>query len=481
MARGPDLTDTIVAPATARERGYPRAIVRISGKDTADLLKKTFSADDGRPLESHSNPVHLKGMVRIAEPDCEVHAQVLFWPGNRSYTRQASAEIHLPGSLPLVDSLMDELVINGARLAEPGEFTLRAFLSGRMDLTEAEAVLGVINAVDQRNLDVALNQLSGGIAQPLAHARENLITTLAHLEAGLDFVEEDIEFVTPQQVVAMIDGCLETLENLEAQIRGRQQLEQGFRVVLYGLPNSGKSSLFNRLIQSRTNPTEHATAGPSIVSNVSGTTRDFNSARVLVAGHEVTLIDTAGVDEPQGEQRFQASDSPLDHAQEKSQEVVQQADVVLFCIDSSRPIQSWESSVLEKGDFREVFVCLTKSDLQQEPTLDPGPDELSGRFPVVSCSSETGEGLDELIRALETRILDNRTETVSGTAVRCRQSIMDAIQALNQARELVENLSGDELVASELRLALNAIGLITGAVYTDDILDVVFGQFCIGK
>ena len=266
--------DTIAAIASPTGSGR-RGIVRISGPEVAKIVAASFQFDDnGSPqnLTDIKRAARLTGSIKLSHD--LLPCTLLFWPDERSYTRQPSAEIHTFGSTPLLEMTLQRLCEHGARLAEPGEFTLRAFLSGRMDLTQAEAVLAVIDAESGKKLSIALDQLSGGLAGPLAETKLKLMNVLAELEAGLDFVEEDIEFIASDQIVAALSDGLKHLETIEQQISQRDDDDQSFKVAFFGLPNAGKSSLFNALIGSEN----------AIVTDQAGTTTDFVTADAKLRG-----------------------------------------------------------------------------------------------------------------------------------------------------------------------------------------------------
>ncbi|MBI1901494.1 MAG: 50S ribosome-binding GTPase, partial [Planctomycetia bacterium] len=260
------LDDTIAAIATAPGPGA-RGIVRVSGPGTVACLAD-FSADDGRTLESAKVATAVAGHFRLPGLHSPLPAEVYLWPNERSYTRQPLAEVHTIGSQPLLAMLLRAVCRRGARTAEPGEFTLRAFLSGRIDLAQAEAVLGVIEAEDAEELRVALDQLAGGVTGALVQLREQLLDLLAHLEAGLDFVEEDIAFITREELTGQLAAAQATVEKAAAQMAKRSIAVERVRIVLAGWPNVGKSSLFNAL----------AGREAAIVSPQAGTTRDYLTA-----------------------------------------------------------------------------------------------------------------------------------------------------------------------------------------------------------
>jgi tRNA modification GTPase len=380
-----------------------------------------------------------------------VPARAYLWPTTRSYTRQPSAELHLPSSPPILEAALAAVCAAGARLARPGEFTLRAFLAGRLDLTQAEAVLGVIDAGSRQELAAALSQLAGGLARPLSQLREALLDLLAHLEAGLDFVEEDIEFITPAELTAQLDSALAQVETIARQLAGRGEAGQLPKVVLAGPPNAGKSSLLNAL----------AGAEAAIVSPKAGTTRDFVARRVQIGDRECLLIDTAGLAEG-------APDGELGHlAAEAASEQRREADLVLFCREALKP----EAPSCSEAFQPEALAVWTKCDL-----LSPGDSPPPGGLPT---SSRTGQGLAELRSAIGARLA--RGTAVASTAVRCRESLRLAEAALARASAAASSGGGQELVAVEVRLALEELGQVVGAVYTEDLLDRVFSRFCIGK
>lgn len=452
MAQMTDIDQTIAAIASPAGDAV-RGIVRISGPETMAILSRLMPDVAWQKLERH-RLVHGK-LAPETLPD--IAAMVLFWPDHRSYTRQPSAEIHVPGSRPLLDWIMDLVCAAGARLARPGEFTMRAFLAGRIDLTQAEAILGLIDATEESQLQVALRQLAGGLATPLDQLRDALVHVLAELEAGLDFVEEDIEFISSQELVARLSQVQSRITQIHRQVADRGLADDEAVVLLEGMPNAGKSSLFNALA-----------GGQAIVSNVPGTTRDYVQANLEWDGVSMRLIDTAGWDD--------AEDELTQKVRRATEEVWGRADLRILCLDATREDFSAREIELLKSNEPGLLVAWTKTDLR--------PPEMPTVAPSVATSSVTGKGLDQL-RAMVLGMLahDSKREmpVLLATAVRARTSLARAAEHVREAIGLASAQGGDELVAAELRLALAELGTVVGTVYTDDILDVVFGQFCIGK
>lgn len=392
----------------------------------------------------------------------EIDVALFVWPDSRSYTGQPSVEIHTLGNVVLLQSIQAKLIQCGALLAEPGEFTLRAFLAGRLDLTQCEAVLGVIHAANSRSLNVALSQLAGGLSEPLSHLRTSMVTLLADIEAGLDFVDEDIEFISPLNVQSRLSEAKNVIDHLKNQMESRaaQSVEQ--QVVVVGPPNAGKSSLVNALAKKQI----------SIVSAQPGTTRDYVRFRVDWDGVIVDIVDTAGIEETD-------QDTPRGMAQGFTITQISQADLVLCClaVDDLNAVE-WSCDPVDQAQLP-VWLVRTKCDLVSTHQF------LSGRFDrefVVSMhQSASVEQLVRELRAWAVERRENFTQVVPLTAARCQASLMHAGLAISNALDASVQTLGDEIVAGEIRLALEEIGMVAGTVYTDDILDALFSRFCIGK
>ncbi|MDD3587362.1 MAG: 50S ribosome-binding GTPase, partial [Thermoguttaceae bacterium] len=374
----------------------------------------------------------------------------------------------------------------GARQALPGEFTLRAFLHGRVDLTQAEAVLGVIDATEGKSLDVALQQLAGGMTRPLAQLRTDLLELLADLEAGFDFSEEDIVFVSREEIAIRARRALDQVVSLLTRVSQRHESSISHRVVLLGEPNAGKSSLYNRIMEhvadrnaSKTIP--HHTA---LVSDVRGTTRDYLETFIRYAGTSILLTDTPGLERIKPGERFS-----LDTKSQESTAIASaDADLVLFCADVCRMGRDFptcqEKQFLDR--HADAILVLTKCDqfrsaLDREPQAD-GAYSSDGAN-VLRTSAATGEGINSLLETIQERLRGNYLpcEAVVSTAVRCRGVLEDARAALESVCLLCQEEGDEAVIASELRIALEKIGLVTGEVHTDDILENIFSRFCVGK
>jgi tRNA modification GTPase len=440
----PHPDDTIVALSSPPGPGL-RGIVRLSGPDAVQIVSRVFSP--AGPFDP-SRRAAVSGSVRLPGLAAGLPADLYLWPPPRTYTGQPLAELHTVSSPPLLELLIAELLNAGARAAGPGEFTLRAFLAGKCDLPRAEAVLGVIEASDRAELSLALAQLAGGVTRPLDGLRDDLLNLLADVEAGLDFTEEDITFIDRRDLLLRLGKGLAQLTNLRKQLEGRALGGPAFRAVLVGHPNAGKSSLFNSLA-----------GGPAaLVSPQPGTTRDYLVKRLDLAGVSVELIDTAGWGE--------TADAIEGQAQELGRGQARRADLLLVCVEAGRWTDETEREWL--GRLEAVGVA-TKCD-RGEPA--------AGLLPTCAA---TGDGLDELRALLADRARSQKQPALAPSLSRCRHHVDAALDHLRKAHNAVVFEDPPEIVALEMRGALDAVGSMVGAVYTDDLLDRIFSRFCIGK
>ncbi len=436
----PDPMDTIVALASARG-GAARAIVRMSGRNAATIVTSLcpeFEKDQARPS------CLIRDKLCLPDFHAPISVDVYWFPAPRTYTGQDVVELHLISSLPIVDAVIAQCLNAGARAAEPGEFTMRAFLAGKLDLTRAEAVLGVIEAADQNDLRHALKQLAGGIAQPLCALRDDLLDLLADIEAGLDFADEDIRFVQSNELFKRLGNALAQLTLLKRQLQQRAQGQRPFRAVLAGPPNAGKSSLFNALIGK----------DAALVSSEPGTTRDYLEAVLDVDGATIALVDTAGVGV--------AADNIDTTAQRLGKEQSTDADLVLWCTPSDAVETDFPSTP------RTLHIA-TKA------------DRALGRTDLLATSAHTGTGLAELRQRLADEVRRAGHAALATSLSRCSHHVNECIQHLQHAHSMAIHEDQPELLALETRLAIDELGAMVGAVYTDDLLGRIFSRFCIGK
>jgi tRNA modification GTPase len=440
-----DIQDTIVALASA-PGGGARSIIRVTGPEAIQIVGVCF-----RPaLDDTTRRKRQGGSFAVEQLSADLPADAYVWPGARSYTGQPLVEIHTLGAPPLVEAVVSELLARGCRPARPGEFTLRAFLLGKIDLTRAEAVNAVIGAGSRDELQQALAQVAGGLSAPLEALRDDLLNLLADVEAGLDFADEDIAFVRSDELLHRIGAALARVTNLQRQLGERSLANEAYRVLLVGPANAGKSSLFNAL-----------TGSNALVSDEPGTTRDYLARQVRWDGLAIELIDTAGWKE--------AAHSIEEIAARLARDQHRTADLALVCRESGTSEMGMDCWRGLEGSASERIRVATK--------CDRGPAEKCD----VATSAHANTGLETLRRMIAERARAKRPNGVAPSVSRCQNHIDRLLGNLRQAHAAVLFEDAPEIVAAELRAALDEIGEMVGSVYTDDLLDRIFSRFCIGK
>jgi tRNA modification GTPase len=400
---------------------------------------------------------------------------VTYFSRPHSYTTDDIVEISAHGSPVVLHHIVELALSQGARLAEPGEFTMRAFLNGRFDLTQAEAVRDLVDSQTLFQAKVAAQQLQGAVSKRLKPIKQHLVELIALLEAGIDFAEDDVSITSDATILSHIAEVRAPLDQLAASFHYGKVVHQGLTLAIVGRPNVGKSSLFNRLVERER----------AIVTAQPGTTRDLVSETVALGGIPVQLVDTAGI--------RRALDEAESMGIQKSMEALAEADLVLVVLDASQPVSVEDRGLLAQVQSRAAIVVQNKSDLA--PTSGessgrdgrlPGPSRAKpGSLPVPSIptSALTGEG----IPALRTQILQHitgsaaPTESTFLTNVRQHKLVTDSLTALDAATKAVVNRVPHEMLLLDLYNALRPLDEITGATTTDDILNLIFGTFCIGK
>lgn len=484
---GLDLDGTMVAVSSGIAPAR-RGIVRLSGASTRMILSKLLAPANSQQQAAKQALLDAPHAccdflpARIGLGDRTLKLWCYYWPNARSFTGEPCAELHVLGSLPIIESLVESVCALGARPADRGEFTLRSFLAGKIDLTQAEAVLGVIEADSDDELAQALGQLSGNLSGPVRSLRDSLLELTAHVEAGLDFVEEDIEFIASEDLHQQLGDIGTKLAEIIQQLRSRGSRTRTPQVILVGAPNAGKSSLFNAL----------AGKPRVIVSPHAGTTRDAVSQRISCGGLEIELVDTAGIEELHDQ-------TPRCLAQQALKQRVGQADLIVFCVDLSLlPDVEWLRAHLEnlRQNLTPLLMVATKRDLvsrggglKTQLAIDAlqvdalEPLGIDGSVQAVSVHDATS------LESLRLRIAQTISESTAGmhteamhrTMVRCSSRLAGAVEAIDRATALIHEPYGEELVAAELRLAIEDMSSVIGEVHTEDILGEIFSRFCIGK
>jgi len=458
------LDDTIVAIATPPGRGGI-GVVRLSGSEARNIaLHMLRLAHDLEPGCAHSGE-----LIDPATGERIDEVVATFFAKPHSYTTDDVVEISCHGSPVVLRHVIEMALAGGARLAEPGEFTMRAFLNGRIDLTQAEAVRDLIDSQTLYQAQVAVRQLDGALSHRLQPIKQSLVELIATMEAGVDFAEDDVSIVSDEQILARIAAVREPLEALLSTFAYGKVVHEGLTLAIVGRPNVGKSSLFNRLVERER----------AIVTATPGTTRDLVSETVAIGGIPVRLVDTAGI--------RTASDEAESIGVRKSLEALADADVVLVVRDASRgdadPLtadeQLQDEELLELVSNRLAIMVWNKIDVAAGAHFG-----ANGTMPVAAASALTGTGIDELRSAILNLIGgDGGTQQESGflTNVRQKQLVADSLAALDRAGGAVPLRVPHEMILLDLYSALRPLDEITGATTADDILNLIFSSFCIGK
>jgi tRNA modification GTPase len=453
-------SDTITAPATPYGEGGV-GIVRVSGPDSESLLAKYFrpSSTTERFLSHYF--YHGYFISEQQEPLDEVMAVLMRKP--RSYTRENVVEIHCHGGYLSVQRILDTFISGGARLADPGEFTLRAFLNGRIDLTEAEAVVDIIRARSDRAARNALSHMRGELSSALSQVRSRLVDLLVLIEAYLDFPEEEV--TTPHQLDLEkgVQAAEKVIAGLLDTFNFGRVLKEGLAVLLLGRPNVGKSSLLNLLLGENR----------AIVAELPGTTRDTIEENLTLSGFPLKLIDTAGVRE---------SLDPVEaEGVKRTQEKLRSTDLVLFLIDGSQPLGHEDLKALELTTQNKTILVINKQDLGFVAL-----PEVFNQIPAVHISAKTGAGLVELKNRIVEQFASTRNhgdvdESVILSSQRHRDSLLQSLKSLGQFKEGLEASLPMECLATDLRDAILFLGQVTGETLSEEVLKQIFSQFCIGK
>lgn len=447
-------TDTIVAISTPPGRGGI-GVVRLSGSRARAIAEGMVRLV--RPLEA--GRARFGHMIDAVTSETLDEIVATFFASPHSYTSEDVVEIAMHGSPVLLRYALERAVETGARLAEPGEFTERAFLSGRLDLTQAEAVRDLIDASTLHQARVAAQQLGGALSRRVAPVKQRLIALIAGLEAGVDFAEDDIDTMPTEEITSRLDEIEAPLRELERGFGYGRVLHDGLRLAIVGRPNVGKSSLFNRLVERER----------AIVTSTPGTTRDLVTERVSLEGIPLELIDTAGLRE--------AIDEAETIGITKSREAMADADLVLMVVDGAAAPDPEDEKTMAAIADRSILIAANK--------LDLGAAKLpfEGSAPVVRTSAVTGEGIEELRQAILQAAIHGAPpqETALVTNLRQRHAVSESLASLHQAKEAARASLPHEVLLVDLYNTLGALDRLTGATTAEDILRLIFSSFCIGK
>lgn len=454
------IQDTIAAISTPHGMGGI-GIVRVSGSQAHRIGKQLFRFHRGTDFTSHF--LHYGTIMDPSTGNLLDEAMAVLMKAPSSYTCEDVLELHCHGGLVVVETVLATVLQSGARLAEAGEFTRRAFLNGRIDLLKAEAVMDVISSRSEASLSLAMRQQEGALSRRIIDLRELLLHAAALVEAYIDFPEEDLGATDLTAISANIAAANDIVVQLLQNYDEGRIVRDGIAVLIVGKPNAGKSSLLNALLGEER----------AIVTHIAGTTRDIIEETTNVGGLAIRLLDTAGI---------RATDDLVEQQGiGRAMDCIPLADLVLFVLDRSRCIDSEDSLILEALEGKKVLLVANKTDLADQLYLT---DEWQ-QLPCFPVSTKTGAGIDELKRALRAAfvrdgVLDSR-EFVAISRARHRDALVSAQTLLSRCLAGIALHTELETLSIDLREALSVVGTVTGETTSDDILDLIFSSFCIGK
>jgi len=455
-------SDTIAAISTPLGEGGI-GIIRISGNEAISVVSKIFRSPKGINLNNvKTHTIHYGFIVDpfTEEKVDEVLVTVMRAPN--TYTREDVVEINCHGGYITLKRILDIVLEHDVRLAEPGEFTKRAFLNGRIDLSQAESVIDIIRAKTDQAQKIALEHLSGRLSDKINQLRQSLMRICAHIEAYIDFPEEDIDGLTEEAIKESIKHIIDEIKSLIEGYEKGKIYREGLTTAIVGKPNVGKSSLLNALLMQER----------AIVTEIPGTTRDIIEEYVNINGMPLKIVDTAGI--------RQAHDIVEAEGIKRTMKAVEQAELILLILDSSRPIDCLDEEIISKIINKRVIVVINKKDIKSKEFKLP--DSLKDK-PTLEISALMSEGINELKELIFKTTMTGRytQEGLLITKLRHKVALEDTLNALNNALESFKRKEPLEITAMFLREGLSFLGQIVGVVTTEEILDLIFSEFCIGK
>lgn len=455
--------DTIAAIATAIGEGGI-SIIRLSGTKALDVVSSIFKGKNNRPLND-IKPYTMRYGHIIDKKTGEVLDEVIvsYMKGPRSFTAEDCVEINCHGGVFSTNRILEEVIKNGARNADPGEFTKRAFLNGRIDLTQAEAVIDLINAKTDLSMKSALLQSEGRISKEINEIRHRLLGAIAHIEATVDFPEEDLEEITGNQVSESLRSIIKDIQGLLSTANEGKILREGLNMVIVGKPNVGKSSLMNSLLMEKR----------AIVTEVAGTTRDVIEEYININGIPVKIVDTAGIRETE--------DIVEKIGVEKSKEKINEADLIVFMLDLSRELHEEDREIIEYIRDKKHIILLNKVDLDKKLYIE----DLQGinKENILTVSAKTGEGISELKDKIKDMFFSGEISAteVMITNSRHKEALYKAEERCKAALDTLDMGISIDLASIDVRASWMNLGEITGETLEEDIIDKIFSEFCIGK
>lgn len=457
--------DTIVAIATAPGIGGI-GIVRMSGKDCFSILENIFVPKHKENIEQIKGYTMKYGQIISKETGTVIdEVLVSYFKEPKSYTTENMCEINSHGGMIVLQKILEECLKNGAVLAEPGEFTKRAFLNGRIDLSQAEGIIDLINAKTTQEAKISFHQLEGGLSQKIQEIRKDLLSMMADIEANIDYPEYDLEEVTNANMLKTLHEVKIKLEALQKSFATGKLLKEGIKTVIIGKPNAGKSSLLNAILNEER----------AIVSKIEGTTRDTIEEMVNLHGIPLKLIDTAGI--------RNAEDEIEKIGVNKAIQLSEEADLIIAIFDNTKPLEKEDIAILDLLKTKKAIILLNKID-EKDEHLEQVKEIKELNKPILKISAKNKQGLEDLYEQILKMFELKEIELNDGnliTNVRHKEHIRKAINYVNEAKNAVEQNLPIDIVSVPVKQILEELSSITGENVSEDIINEIFSKFCLGK
>ena len=459
--------ETIAAISTAMGNGGI-GIIRMSGKESFKILEKIFRNNKGEKIDLNKIKGYTIQYGTIVDSKTEEKIDevlVSFFKNPKSYTREDMCEINSHGGMVVEKQILEQCLKNGAILAEPGEFTKRAFLNGRIDLSQAESIMDLINSKTEKESKASINQLQGDLSNRINEIRHDLLDIMADIEASIDYPEYDIEEVTNSKALGILENTKNKLESLKDTFKSGKILKEGIKTAIIGKPNAGKSSLLNKILKEER----------AIVSEIEGTTRDTIEEFITIKGIPLKIIDTAGI--------RKTSDKIEEIGVKKALDIAKDAELVLVILDNSKDLTEEDKEILKLAESKNSIILLNKVDLK-ENNLENSEELKKLNKKIIKISAKNGNGIEELYNEIENMFQIKNLETdgeIIITNIRHKNQIEYAINNIDEAMNAVKNNLPIDIISISIKQTLEDLGKITGENVSEDIINEIFSKFCLGK
>ena len=457
--------ETIAAISTATGSGGI-GIIRMSGDKCFEILKKIFISSQELILEDIKGYTIKYGYIINTETKEKIdEVLVSFFKNPKSYTRENMCEINSHGGIVVERKILEECLKNGAELAEPGEFTKRAFLNGRIDLSQAESVIELINAKSDREAHESLNQLQGELSKKINIIKNKMLDIMADIEASIDYPEYDIEELTEEKTIRVLSEIKEELIKLEESFHTGKLIREGIKTAIIGQPNAGKSSLLNAILKEER----------AIVSEYAGTTRDTIEEFITIKDIPLKIIDTAGIRD--------TNNAIEKIGVEKALKIAENADLVIAIIDNSKDLDNEDIKILNIIEDKNAIIVLNKID-KDDKKAENRRERVKTNKPIIKISAVTKEGIEDLYNEIVKMFNINKIEATNDTVitnVRHKNQIDKAVKSINEAINVAKEKQTEDILAIYIKQTLEDLGEITGDNVSEDIINEIFSKFCLGK